>query len=62
MRKPNIDFLKRVKEEKIVDTRNYRYYCNGDGKITRVPICYLDHTGWYHRDKHKFICYEREVR
>lgn len=64
MRKPNIDFLKRVKEERIVDTRKYRYYCNGDvkGKIMRVPIWCLDSTGWYDRNNHQFICYEREVK
>ena len=59
MRKPNIEFLKRVKEERIVDTRKYRYYCNGDDAIIRVPICCIGTTGWYDEDNHVFICYER---
>lgn len=62
MRKPNIEFLKRVKEERVVDTRKYRYYCNGDDKIMRVPIWCVGTTGWLDDDNHEFICYEREVK
>jgi len=62
MRKPNIEFLKRVKKERIVDTRKYRYYCNGDDAIMRVPIWCVDSIRWFDRNNHQFICYEREVK
>ena len=39
-------FIKRVKREKVVDTRNYRYIGGevpgGDYEISRLPIDYLD--------------------
>ena len=36
-------FLNRVIREGIVDTRNYRYVCNGN-IIKRLPIKYLNTT------------------
>ena len=62
MRKPNNEFLKRVIKERTVDTRKYRYYCNGDDKIMRVPIWCVNTTGLLDEDNHEFICYERDVR
>ena len=64
MRKPNIEFLKRVKRERIVDTKKYRYYCENDydGRIMRVPIEYLNTTAVLDFTNHEFVCHESEVK
>jgi len=56
-------FVKRVKREKVVDTRNYRYIGGeapgGDYEISRLPIDYLDRTAALDKSNWKVVYREK---